>query len=117
VTSIAAVIEGFNIMNTIVPYPAKAVVTAAFALGLAIPAAAQTPLPTPPMDSVPEKAAPGPVSTDQPRNLSQKLDQTNGVIKPKEVDPAIEKTPPGTHTDDVIKPPGMPGGPAAPEPK
>jgi hypothetical protein len=44
----------------------------------------------------------------QPGTLSDKLDKSNGVIAPKEVDPAIEKKPPSTGTAVVIHPPGTP---------
>ena len=94
-----------------------AIVTAAWISFAAFPAMAQTQPSAPPLDSVPEKAAPGLVSTEQPKSLSEKLDQSNGVIKPKEVDPGIEKPAPKTHTDDVIKPPGTPGGEPAPQAK
>ena len=46
------------------------------------------------------KADPG-----QKPSLSDKLDASGGVIKPKEVDPAIEKPAPQTCAGDVIKPP------------
>jgi hypothetical protein len=52
---------------------------------------AQAPNPTPPpaapLDSVQSETKPGAPA----QNLSEKLDQSNGVIHPKEVDPAIEK--------------------------
>lgn len=80
-------------------------------------AVAQTGQPKPPVDLVPEKAQPGTGTSSQPQSLSEKLDQTNGVIKPKEVDPAIEKPAPQTGSDGVIKPPGTSGGSAEPQPK
>ena len=56
---------------------------------------AQTPNPTPtptvPPDSVPGQIAPGANPTAPAQNLSEKLNRSDGVIHPKEVDPAIEK--------------------------
>jgi hypothetical protein len=43
------------------------------------------------------------------QNLSKKLDQSNGVIHPKEVDPAIEKPVPKTGDSNVVPPPGTSG--------
>jgi hypothetical protein len=80
-------------------------------------AAAQATQPAPPIDSVPEKIAPSDAPTTQSKTLSDQLDQSNGVIRPKEVDPAIEKPAPGTGSGGVIKPPGTPGGAPAPQPK
>ncbi len=51
------------------------------------------------------------------QNLSKKLDQSNGVIHPKEVDPAIEKPVPKTGDSNVVPPPGTSGGDPAPQPK
>ena len=50
------------------------------------PAFAQAPKPTAPLDS-----APGAEPTPPAQDLSKQLNQSNGVIHPKEVDPAIEK--------------------------
>ena len=55
------------------------------------PTFAQTPNPTAPVDSVPREATPGAESTAPAQNLSKKLNQSNGIIHPKEVDPAIRK--------------------------
>ena len=44
------------------------------------------------------------------QNLSKQLDQSNGVIHPKEVDPAIEKPAPKTGDSNVVPPPGTSGG-------
>ena len=55
--------------------------------------------------------------TAQGQNLSKKLDQSNGVIHPKEVDPAIEKPVPKTGDSNVVPPPGTSGGDLAPQPK
>jgi hypothetical protein len=51
------------------------------------------------------------------QNLSKQLDQSNGVIHPKEVDPAIEKSTPKTGDSNVVAPPGTSGGAPAPKPK
>jgi hypothetical protein len=51
------------------------------------------------------------------QNLSKELNQTNGVIHPKEVDPAIQKPTPATGDPNVVPPPGTSGGAAAPQPK
>jgi hypothetical protein len=82
-------------------------------------ALAQTPNPsTPaaPLDSVPGQVAPdtNPAPT---QNLSDKLNQSNGVINPKEVDPAIEKRAPPARDPNVAPPPGTAGGASTPQPK
>jgi hypothetical protein len=56
------------------------------------------------------------------KNLSEKLDRSNGVIHPKEVDPAIEKPPPPTRDANVlppnaVPPPGTSSDAAPPQPK
>ena len=53
-------------------------------------------------------------------NLSDKLDESGGVLKPKPgIDPEIVKPAPVPHPNStpVIRPPGVPGGPPGPEPK
>jgi hypothetical protein len=70
---------------------------------------AQTPDPTP-TQSAPLESLPG-------KNLSQKLTRSNGVIHPKEVDPAIEKPVPRTRDPNVVRPPGTSEGAPAPQPK
>jgi hypothetical protein len=50
-------------------------------------------------------------------NLSEKLDRSNGVVQPKEVDPGIEKPAPKADDPNVIPPPGTKGGEPAPQPK
>jgi hypothetical protein len=50
-----------------------------------------------------EPAAPG-------KSLSEKLNQSGGVIHPKEVDPAIEKPAPNAKDPNVIPPPGTSSG-------
>ncbi len=69
-------------------------------------AQAQSPTPTAPADS----AAPAP-------NLSDKLNRSNGVIHPKEVDPAIEKPAPNVRDPNVEPPPAAnsKGVPAQPK--
>ncbi len=66
--------------------------------------------------------APNPTPTpraplDSAQNLSEKLNQSNGVIHPKEVDPAIEKPLPKARDPNVLPPPGTSGGAPAPQPK
>jgi hypothetical protein len=51
------------------------------------------------------------------QNLSKKLNQSDGIIHPKEVDPAIEKPAPKTGDSNVVPPPGTSGGAPAPQPK
>jgi hypothetical protein len=63
-------------------------------------------------------ATPGDAKPTPPaQNLSKKLNQSNGVIHPKEVDPAIEKPAPKTGDSNVVPPPGTSGGAPAPQPK
>ena len=81
------------------------------ALGLGIsPALAQTEIP---------KDTP-PTSATGPGTLSQKLDQTDGVIRPRtDVDPGITKPAPVPNpgSTPVIPPPGSPGGNPSVQPK
>ena len=65
---------------------------------------AQAPSPAP-NETIPaaKPLAPG-------ENLSKKLNQSNGVIHPKEVDPGIQKPPPKTGDPNVVPPPGTSGG-------
>ena len=51
------------------------------------------------------------------QNLSKELSQSNGIIHPKEVDPAIQKPAPHTGDPNVVPPPGTSGGAPAPQPK
>jgi hypothetical protein len=51
------------------------------------------------------------------QNLSKKLNQSNGVIHPKEVDPAIEKPVPKVGDPNVVPPSETSGGASAPQPK
>jgi hypothetical protein len=74
----------------------------------ASPASAQTSAP----------ASPGPNSIPKPAdNLSEKLNRSNGVVQPKEVDPGIEKPAPRAGDPNVIAPPGAAPGTPAPQPK
>jgi hypothetical protein len=76
-----------------------------------------TPTPTAPLDSVPGETTPGARPTAPAQNLSEKLNESNGVIHPKEVDPAIEKPAPNAGDPNVVPPPGTSGGALAPRPK
>lgn len=51
------------------------------------------------------------------QNLSQQLNQSNGVVCPPDVDPGGVKTPPAASSTPVIKPPGSPGGNPNVQPK
>ena len=73
----------------------------------------QTPPPAAPLDSVQSETKPGAPA----QNLSEKLNQSNGVIHPKEVDPAIEKAAPNVRDPNVAPPPGTSDGSPAPQPK
>jgi hypothetical protein len=61
--------------------------------------------------------APGSNSSAPGQSLSKELNQSNGIIHPKEVDPAIEKAPPTVRDPNVVPPPGTSGGSPAPQPK
>ena len=74
---------------------------------------ATSPAPNP---TAPVQAAPDAKST-APAELSKKLNESNGVIHPKEVDPGIQKPAPKTGDTNVVPPPGTSGGAAAPQPK
>jgi hypothetical protein len=70
--------------------------------------------------SVPAQAADTTGCTPQERSnqtLSQKLDQTKGVICPPDVDPAMKAPTPKTGDTPVIRPPGTPGGDPHVQPK
>jgi hypothetical protein len=75
--------------------------------------AAETPAPKPAPTTIPEKIAPGAKPTGPAQNLSDKLNQSGGVIHPKEVDPAMHVTPPATGDTGVVRPPGTGGEPGA----
>jgi hypothetical protein len=58
--------------------------------------------------------------TEQERSnqpLGQKLNQSNGVICPPDVDPAMKAPTPKTGDPSVIPPPGNPGGDQSVQPK
>jgi len=76
-----------------------------------------TPSPTTPPDSVRGENAPGATPTAPSENLSEQLNQSNGVIHPKEVDPAIEKPAPEARDPNVVRPPATSGDEPAPQPK
>jgi hypothetical protein len=65
----------------------------------------------------PNETIPGANSSASAQNLSKELNQSNGVIHPKEVDPAIEKPAPHARDPNVVPPPGASGGAPAPQPK
>jgi hypothetical protein len=72
------------------------------------------------MPPPPTPGAPGPVRNDTPETLTQKLNQTQGVIAPpKHVDPDIQKPAPdvGPQSTPVIPPPGTPGNNPNVQPK
>ena len=78
---------------------------------------AQAPNPAPnPAASL--DSTPGVDPTAPAQDLSKKLDQSNGVIHPKEVDPAIDKAAPNVQDPNVVAPPpATSDGSAAPQPK
>jgi hypothetical protein len=51
------------------------------------------------------------------QTLSQKLDDTKGVICPPDVDPDMKKPAPKAGNTPVIPPPGTPGGDPSVQPK
>jgi hypothetical protein len=75
------------------------------------------PIPTAQVGSGPGENSPSAESIAPAQNLSKKLNQSNGVIHPKEVDPAIEKPVPKVGDSNVVPPPGASGGALAPQPK
>ena len=76
------------------------------ALPPAVPGSPQT---------IPEKTPTSPGTNGATGNLSDKLDKSDGVIKPPSgIDPAMAKpAPPTPETMPVIKPPEEKGGPVA----
>jgi hypothetical protein len=75
-----------------------------------------------PSATIPEKASPGAstVTDEKGRNLSEKLNTSDGVLRPKgDPDPGINtKAPePNPNSMPVIKPPGSPGGDPSIKPK
>jgi hypothetical protein len=65
----------------------------------------------------PAPAPAAPTATAPGQSLSEKLNRSNGVIHPKEVDPAIEKPAPNPGDPNVIPPGGTSGDAPAPQPK
>ena len=65
----------------------------------------------------PNETAPGANPTAPAQSLSKELNQSNGIIHPKEVDPAIEKAAPNVRDPNVAPPPGTSDGSPAPQPK
>jgi hypothetical protein len=63
-----------------------------------------------------QRLSPGP-APDPRQTLSDKLERTEGVICPPNIDPDIKITPPDTGTMPVIPPPGSPGGDPTVRPK
>jgi hypothetical protein len=112
------------------PTPLRALAAASLfcgALGLGAPAMAQVqappsppPVAPPPTTTVPEKIAP-PLQDDMTgTTLSDKLNRSDGVIKPPAgVDPEIHAPVPEGKTGrmPVIPPPGSPGGNPDVDPK
>lgn len=80
------------------------------ALLAAAPVCAQTSAPKPAPTTIPEKIAPGAKPTAPAKNLSRELNRSNGVIHPKDVDPAMNKGAPSTSDRNVIPPPASGGG-------
>ena len=66
---------------------------------------------------MPEKIAPGAKPTEPAQNLREKLDPSNGVIRPREVDPAFERPAPKALDPNVIAPQETPGAANAPQAK
>ncbi|HEY4172806.1 MAG TPA: hypothetical protein VGM42_07235 [Rhodopila sp.] len=84
----------------------------------ATPALAQNPQPAPPQNPTVPVAPPNAPSPPPEQiapahgNLSDRLAEHNGTIKPPEVDPGMAVKPPPNAADatPVIPPPGSPGG-------
>jgi hypothetical protein len=88
-------------------------------LGVTLPCAAQnTPGSNPP---VPQTRDPTACSVDQrspgDQTLSKKLEQTDGVICPPDIDPDIKAPTPQGGRMHIIPPPGSPGGDPTVRPK
>jgi hypothetical protein len=65
----------------------------------------------------PEPTPAAPLNSAPGENLSEKLNRSNGVIHPKEVDPTIAKPVPKTGDPNVVPPPGTSGAAPAPQAK
>ncbi len=72
---------------------------------------------TPNATQTPSQIASAAEPTAPAENLSDRLNKSNGVIHPKEVDPAIEKPAPQARDPNVLPPPGTSGGAPRREPK
>ena len=74
-----------------------------------------------PKDTIPEKVEPQDPpttgSTGSQGTLSDKLEKSDGVIKPPNTGNGMVVKPPDTGTMPVIPPPGSPGGNQQVEPK
>jgi hypothetical protein len=81
-----------------------------FTIAIAAVAFAHVAAAAPAADAVPgQAAAPKTDLSDQTGSLSQKLNRTNGVIRPEgAVDPAMEKPAPAAGATPVIRPPSAP---------
>jgi hypothetical protein len=109
----------------------RTLVLATIASGFGFAALAQTPVQQPrdpnmpaPQTIIPEKVAPDDPtttgSTNSGTNLSRKLNQSDGVIKPRPgIDPEMAAPTPNPDAGamPIIPPPGSPGGNQAIEPK
>ena len=92
------------------PMTLKSLVSLALTLTLASTASAQA-------QSIDRKACTPDAPNSHNQSLSDKLDQSNGVICPPNVDPGMKApTPPGGKMP-VIAPPGSPGGDPSVQPK
>jgi hypothetical protein len=88
----------------------KSVAVLAIMLGTACAALAQ-------VQTADPKACSGAAGSPSNQSLSDKLDQTNGVICPPNVDPGIKAPTPNAGTMPVVPPPGSPGGDPTVQPK
>jgi hypothetical protein len=105
-------------------YPALfALAAAGFLIGMPDVRAQTTDAPPKPNTEHPQQipqSPPGPVRNDTPESLTQKLDQSQGVITPpKHVDPEMQKPAPdvGPQSTPVIPPPGTPNNNPGVQPK
>jgi hypothetical protein len=88
--------------------PLKSIIALALTLALAASAQAQNTDP---------KACAADARNSPNQTLSDKLDQSNGVICPPDVDPGMKAPTPPTGKMPVIPPPGSPGGDPSVQPK
>ena len=65
----------------------------------------------------PEPTPEAPLNSAPGENLSEKLNRSNGVIHPKDVDPTIGSPVLGAGFSNVVPPPGSSGGAPAPQAK